>query len=236
MSSLIVALHARRCALCMEDAITLIACGVGVGLASAKLFYLIFSVGIIPVFESIQRGDYSIFWDSGMVFYGGMLGGVAGAFLGAKIFKISLLDYEPVIVPCLPLGHAFGRLGCFLSGCCYGIAYDGPCSVVFPRFAIGTIPEVPVFPIQLLEMALNIGLFSVLIKYAKKDRPPYAVLGLYLSTYATLRFLLEYLRADSERGMYYFLSTSQWISLFLLIFCTGFGGTIWFRYKKSLNH
>ena len=119
-----------------------------------------------------------------------------------------------LIIPVVPLAHALGRVGCFCAGCCYGIPMDPPWGVCFHS---ALAPHgVALFPVQLLEAALNFILFLFLYHYAKKPRKPGAVLGLYLVCYAVERFGLEYLRFDEIRGFLFGISTSQWISLLLI--------------------
>ena len=71
------------------------------------------------------------------------------------------------------------------------------------------------FPVQLLEAALNLTLFILLFCYARKKRPPLCVTTLYLCSYGIERFVLEYFRADTVRGSFLWFSTSQWISILL---------------------
>ena len=61
----------------------------------------------------------------GFVFYGGLLGGLFGIYLGGKILKIPVWEYAQNTIPVIPLAHGFGRLGCLMAGCCYGVPYDG---------------------------------------------------------------------------------------------------------------
>lgn len=168
---------------------------------------------------------------SGFVFYGGIIGGLVGLLLCKKIHHIEISRYANLIVPAIPLAHAIGRIGCFMAGCCYGIPMDPPLGIAFQN-PIGAPAGVPLFPVQLLEAALNLGLFAILWRYTKKYRAPWAGVALYLSLYAIERFALEYLRYDALRGIYFGLSTSQWISVAMLL-----GGAAFFIYhtKKHLR-
>ena len=118
----------------------------------------------------------------------------------------------------LPLGHAIGRIGCFSAGCCYGIPFDSPFSVTYTE-TLGTTPlGIPLFPVQIVESILLVLLFSaqlvLFLRLPQKQNLPVMV---YLTAYPTIRFLLEFLRGDSERGVLLGLSTSQWVSLLILI-------------------
>ncbi|HIZ55462.1 MAG TPA: prolipoprotein diacylglyceryl transferase, partial [Firmicutes bacterium] len=151
----------------------------------------------------------------GFVFYGGLCGALAGILLYARQFHLDAFRLLDLLTPVIPLVHAVGRVGCFCAGCCYGRPVDPPFGVYFE--ASLTAPhDMALFPVQLLESALNLLLFGILLFLGRKPRKKGTLLGLYLSLYAVLRFGLEFLRYDAERGSFLFLSTSQWISLFLL--------------------
>ena len=75
---------------------------------------------------------------------------------------------------------------------------------------------IPLFPVQLVEAGLNFLLFFFLLWFAGKPRPQGRILGAYVIAYAVIRFVLEFLRYDYERGILWVFSTSQWISLILL--------------------
>lgn len=189
------------------------AVALAIGLCGAKLSYYCFSYGIGRLFSEIISGDYSGFSDAGLVYYGGLIGGLFGACLAIRVSKYDFDDYANSIIPCIPLGHAFGRIGCVLAGCCYGLHYDG-------AFAIHSVyvgSAETLFPIQAVESLLNIGLFIFLIRYTKKERNGVFTLSTYLILYSMMRFVLEYFRGDLIRGIYWGLSTSQWISILLII-------------------
>ncbi len=153
----------------------------------------------------------------GFVFYGGLLGGALGLLLYVKIYKENLKDYLDVCAVALPLGHAFGRIGCFFGGCCYGIPYDGVGAYTYTESLNFSTPlGVPLLPIQLIESACLFALFGALIVLFYKKRRKFNAYVLYLNSYAVLRFVLEFFRGDKERGKW-LLSTSQWISVALLI-------------------
>ena len=187
----------------------------------AKIFYII---SLIP--ELIEFHDYysshlnSLFFlmFNGYVFYGGLIGALLGFALYAKWNNSSVLKLLNIVVPVVPLVHAFGRIGCFLGGCCYGIPYHGFGAVRFPKndFVGDVLGSVDRFPVQLLESALNFLLFLLLYFIARKIRFDGMLLGLYLIIYPIERFFLEFLRGDAIRGKFFGVSTSQWISLMLI--------------------
>lgn len=178
----------------------------------AKLLFLIVSLKEIieeqiPLMAVIKGG---------FVFYGGLLGGVIGLFIYVKMFKMSLSSFLDVYATVVPVGHAFGRIGCFFAGCCYGIHYDGPGACVYTETVGQTPLNTPLLPVQLIEAACLFVLFAVLLIVYFKAKNRGIIGGIYLMAYAVIRFVLEFFRGDAERGSFLFLSTSQWISVAML--------------------
>lgn len=151
----------------------------------------------------------------GSVFYGGLLGGLALAFSYLKCKKADLRTYSDLGAVGIPLFHTFGRLGCFLTGCCYGVE----CKTGFvyhyaPHAAANGVSR---FPVQLVEMGLNLGLFILLLCLLLKGKAKGRLLQLYLLIYPVYRFILEFFRGDDYRGFLFGLSTSQIISILILL-------------------
>ena len=162
----------------------------------------------------------------GMVFYGGLIGFCLGVLRYCVHFKVKLFDLADLYTPFLPFAHAFGRIGCFCAGCCYGIEYHGPLAIQFPYNELTPeLSEVPRFPVQLLEALLNFICSGILLyimnKNAKKEVKDRKLkqgqlLGIYFAYYLVARTFLEMLRGDAVRGKVGFLSTSQIISILLI--------------------
>lgn len=144
---------------------------------------------------------------SGYVFYGGLLGMLLSVRIFVKMKGLSPQITSIYLAPAIPLFHAFGRIGCFLSGCCYGKELESPIEL----FDI-TIYRIPV---QLLESAYEFILFGVIIVVSRKKKD-INVLKLYLVLYAAFRFIIEFFRGDIVRGIFLGISTSQWISIIIL--------------------
>lgn len=165
------------------------------------------------IFASLQ--SMLNYFGGGFVFYGGLIGGCAGAVLYARYFRVDAVMALQNFVIIIPLFHCFGRLGCFLAGCCYGIPYHGPLSITFTQ-AIGGPNGVELFPVQLVEAAINLMLFIFLLCMDGKFQKPLQNFAVYLLCYGIVRFLLEFLRGDPVRGVWIF-SVSQWISLLVIL-------------------
>lgn len=179
-------------------------------LFGAVFAYFAFSYGLKRLFLELFSGDFSALENVGMVYYGGLIGGVIGAIAAVLINKFDFTVFSDAMVPALPIGHAFGRIGCLLAGCCYGLPYDGVLAV-HSAFVDSAIT---LFPIQAVESAANILMFLVLTIYVNRNSDrKHNTLVAYLFLYSIERFVIEIYRGDSIRGIFYGLSSSQWISI-----------------------
>ena len=176
---------------------------------------LIKAIQNIPAINSFEilSGVVLLIW-GGNVFYGGLLGGILTAII---IFKkrpqyLYLLD---IVTPAIPLFHFFGRIGCFLAGCCFGI--ESLFGFTFHDSIIEEANGINRFPVQLLEALVNLLIFFILDLFRRKNLFRQNLIYLYLLFYSVARFFIEFLRGDEYRGFIFFLSTSQIISV--LIFC-----------------
>ena len=98
------------------------------GLVGARLFYCIEYWG-----EDIKSlWDVVQYWKGGVVYYGGIVGGVAAFFFYWRLRPFPLRPYMDVLAPSIAVGTLFGRLGCFLNGCCFGDVCRLPWAVSFP--------------------------------------------------------------------------------------------------------
>lgn len=212
-------IRARKRGILAEDVLIVAAVAVGMALIWGKLTYILVTYPFSVIIEQLAAGNFQIFSSGGIVFYGGLIGGLLGAILGIKIARCSLFGIEAAVVPYIPLGHALGRVGCLLAGCCHGVTYDGFLAVHYTHSIAGLLPEQGYFPIQLVEAACNIGICVCLLFCERRKQRPFDLLFTYLGLYAIVRFFLEFFRGDGVRGIYFSLSVSQWISLGLLIAC-----------------
>ncbi len=163
----------------------------------------------------------------GLMFYGGLILAtiVFGCWCAFK--RENPIAVGDLLCVAIPIGHAFGRIGCFFYGCCYGKQSASSFAVSFPRGSpawyeqlnLGQISSaaqqsLPVLPTQLFEAAANAALFAVLFMFYRRFRGGTA--ALYLVGYAAIRFSMEYLRGDPRAAVGPF-SISQTISLALLV-------------------
>ena len=180
----------------------------------AKLLYLAVSWKTIN-WEQISLPTFNKLMQGGFVFYGGLIGGILALFFTGKLLHLSALQYLKKYIFLIPWMHGFGRLGCYMAGCCYGIPYDGPGCVIFPDNSLAPT-GIKLFPVQLTEAVFLLIISVSLFFMWKKQLQDYTI-PVYLIAYGILRFSLEFLRYDEERGFLCFFSTSQWISILLII-------------------
>jgi phosphatidylglycerol:prolipoprotein diacylglycerol transferase len=157
---------------------------------------------------------------AGGVFYGGLIAAVAAAFWFMRRRKMPVWTTTDVFAPAIALGHAVGRLGCLMAGCCYGRPTSVPWAVTFtdPLAAtnVGTPLHTPLHPTQIYESAAEFLILGFLLVFERRGKPfPGRTFWSYMLLYAVSRFVIEFYRGDN-RGMLGAFSTSQVISLALL--------------------
>lgn len=197
------------------------ACFAGLGaMTGAKILYLAVIWETIDFSELTDPEYVNSLMAGGFVYYGGLLGAAGGLYVCKRVLRINVEEYVCAAVPVLPLAHGFGRIGCAFAGCCYGIPYEGPGAVVYKASMIAPA-GIPLFPVQALEAAGNFLICIILCLYGmvcRRKRIKSRAVSLYLLLYASFRFLLEFLRYDDqERGSVLGVSTSQWISIALIL-------------------
>lgn len=206
--------RAKKKGLQPERIFGLVVCCVVLGYLCSKLLYII---TILP--DLIANPD--IFLSSladGWVVYGGILGGILGGWLYCRWKKLETWKYFDLGLASVALAQGFGRIGCFMAGCCYGAETSGPLAVVFPDTCQYAPPGVPLVPTQLISSALDFLLFFFLILYDRKwKKRDGEVTAWYLILYSAGRFILEFWRGDAIRGAVGPLSTSQFIGIFTFL-------------------
>lgn len=172
------------------------------------------NIHLINSFEKFINAIKIVF--GGSVFYGGLIGGMIAGVIYIKAKKKSVAEYSDIVAPAIPLFHSFGRIGCFLGGCCFGLESS-------LGFHYENHPLLPIlngstrFPIQLVEAFINLMLFFLLATLLKKNISKNRLLCVYLFLYSIERFIIEYFRGDGYRGYLFGLSTSQIVSVILFV-------------------
>lgn len=183
-----------------------------IAIAGAKLLYLI--VELRAFIENPRL--FLAFIGGGGIFYGGLIGAVIGAFISARIRKWNFLAVMDTLAAPGAIAHAFGRVGCFMAGCCYGMETHSHLGVIFPEGSLAPV-GVKVLPTQLFEAIFLFILCGVLMLVFWRTYKTGLTIAIYMISYAVWRFVIEFFRSD-RRGSVGLLSTSQFISIFILIF------------------
>ena len=147
----------------------------------------------------------------GLSSYGALIGIIILLFLFSKQYKKPFQNLIMMILPALPLMYGIGKIGCFLVGCCYGIEYDGPFNITY-HHSYSAPNGVSVFPIQLLESIVFLGIF--LWMYLKKKPCNIKEIGQMIFVCAISKFLLNFLRMEDIE---HFISLNQVLSIICIV-------------------
>ena len=155
----------------------------------------------------------------GLVFYGGFFGAVIATLIYTRRKKIPLFKFADVLAPSISLGHAFGRIGCLMTGCCFGKECQQSWAIHFPvgheTHPSGSL-ALPVHPTQIYESLLNFGLYFFLAWLYRRKKFDGQIIAVYLLAYALLRSFVEMFRADYKLSEYFFnglISPGQFVSI-----------------------
>lgn len=169
------------------------------GIAGARILYIIINIGYYLAHPS----DVLNLSKGGLIFYGGFFGGIAAFAYYSTRKKIGFLNAADICMPYLALTHAFGRIGCFLNGCCYGKISSGGFS----------------YPTQIYSSILLILIFFILRFWQTRRHFVGEIFLAYCLIYSIKRFFIEFLRGDNM-PVAFGLTMSQLISIFVFI-CGG---------------
>jgi phosphatidylglycerol---prolipoprotein diacylglyceryl transferase len=203
--------------------------GILVALAVSKL-WLVFSN--LDYYVAYPRALFSVATiESGGVFYGGVIGGLAWVLLYTHFQKMPFLSVLDVSAAGVALGHGIGRVGCFAAGCCYGKPTSLPWGVTFSSSAAarlsGTPLHVALHPTQLYESGAEFLNFLILIWLGARQRFSGQLIGAYFILYGVERGTIEFFRGDPGRTMMFHDSVSlmQFVSVGLILT----GAFLWWR-------
>jgi phosphatidylglycerol:prolipoprotein diacylglycerol transferase len=165
---------------------------------------------------------YRIFylWDGGLTLYGGIVLATLTVWVMCRRHGLSFLSMADVMAPAVMLGIGISRIGCFLSGCCYGLPTDLPWGVSFPAgcAAASQFGPVPLHPTQLYSSAAGLLVFALLLLAERLPSPTGATFGRFLCGYGLMRFALEFLRfREPHLVIYGALSDNQLLSALIVV-------------------
>lgn len=219
------------------------------GIIGGRVFYILANFG-----DFIDHPLDYIFSRTGFVFYGGVLFGLIGGTLYIRKQQLKLWPLADIIAPAIPLGHFFGRLGCFSAGCCFGKPTSGILSflgVAFPRVVdkegnvIGSFVYIdhvsqglisaasprslPVYPTQLFEAGANLFILGLLLVMERRQKFSGQLFLSYLVLYSVMRLVIEFFRGDERGSLFGIISTSQFVAIIVII-----GAIIFWRHRKKM--
>lgn len=200
--------HAARLNLNKEKLVDLLVSILIGGIIGARLFYVFMNLGYylaapLEIFN-LSKG--------GLVWYGGFVAGMLTGILYIRLNKMDFWLVMDLIVPYVALAQAFGRIGCYLNGCCYGVAAPAgfPMAVTFPDSIVARHPT------QLYSAMLLVLIYIIL--RLRQELPHFkgAIFLGYCILYPLKRFIIEFYRGDNPRA-YFGMTISQVLSLTVFI-------------------
>jgi phosphatidylglycerol:prolipoprotein diacylglycerol transferase len=200
------------------------------GLDAPKLLDAAFYIMIVSLIGAkliLLAGDFSyylqnpkeLFWvaRSGGVFQGGLTFGIIFALWHFHRKGIPTWKVADIAAPALALGHGFGRVGCFMAGCCYGKECAVPWGVEFHSEYAGNLTGIPLnrmlHPVQLYEAALNFLNFLVLYFILRKKTFDGQIFPLYIINYSVIRYFTEFFRGDHPEKAFLFKGSSPLLTV-----------------------
>lgn len=203
-------------------------CGTIFGWTGAKVMY------ILVEWDSFIKSPKDFISSSGFVVYGGITGGFIAVIIYCLIKKVDVLTYLDYGIPSVALAQGFGRLGCFMAGCCYGRVTDSWIGIAFKNSTYAP-NGVKLIPTQLISAGGDFLNCLILVLLTKKVKKKGVICALYLTFYSVGRFAIEFLRND-DRGFVGTLSTSQFYGIFTAAIGIAFLVFFSLRKEKAVNN
>jgi phosphatidylglycerol:prolipoprotein diacylglycerol transferase len=185
---------AQRALFPVFDAFAAATLAVAGGFIGAKLLFVATTMG-----EGIEL-PVAIVSQGGLVFYGGVVGGAIAAIIYLRAYRLDVRRFADLAVPGLALGHAIGRLGCVMAGCCYGRPTNLPWGLRFPASPyFGGTPNVPLHPVQLYEASFELLLAGLAWRFLG-NLPSGHLFLRWVGGYSAVRLWLECSFRGDDRG------------------------------------
>ena len=231
LATVLITMNRKRADMSENQASTLVFIAIIGGVLGARIFYVVqnWTTQFKDNFSEIFRIDHG-----GLVFYGGFFLAIAGIIVYCRKSKLDMVRVLDVFAPAMAMGHAMGRIGCFLNGCCYGNVTHSWLGVHYPE---GTAPWVkfsgaPVHPVQLYETCGNIVLaviMFILLRHTKRG----ITVASYLTLYGILRFSDEFFRGDHAHSQLWLGTFTPAQTIGLLLIPAGICTLIYFSRKND---
>lgn len=215
------------------------------GIVGARLLH------VITYWESdfANRPLWEVFaiWKGGLVFYGSLIGAALAGATFVKIKKLPFLKLADALAPSIALGSVFGRIGCLMTGCCFGKTCSLPWAIQFPPDSLAAgaherlqliakhAPSLHVHPTQLYDSLLNLVLYIGLAWLYRRKKFDGQVFGVFLIAYAVMRSVVELFRGDYGTHQLGAFTPAQLVSVVIL--GAGIAMLVWLpRNAKPQNH
>jgi len=164
------------------------------GILGARIYYVVFNWS----YYGSNPSEIPAIWHGGLAIHGGLIGGVLTGIWFVRRHRVSFWPLADAGAPSIILGQAFGRIGNFMNGDAHGTPTSMPWGMVFPPNSIAgrQFGEVPLHPVMLYEMVLNLILFALLWSIRKRPAGDGFIFCLYLIGYSVIRIFVSFFRAD----------------------------------------
>ncbi len=229
------------------------------GILGARIFYVLmnwndFTPWTNGVFDASRLPRMLYIWEGGLVFYGAFLVAIPWTYLYCRRHKLPAIPLLDLAAPSLIIGQAFGRIGCFMTGCCFGRVCTLPWAVTFPgradnlpgsppfeaQVALGQISaqaarSAPVHPTQLYSSLAAFLTYAFLYTYWPRRKYDGQVFALTLIMAGTTRFFEEMLRNDDAPPFPQIaesVTIAQWLAIPIVLI--GFAFLFYFRKKNTI--
>jgi phosphatidylglycerol---prolipoprotein diacylglyceryl transferase len=225
----VIRLECQRRGFDLEYSSSIVIAAAVAGIAGSRIYAILDD---LPTYLADPKS--MIFSGSGFVFYGGMIGGVIGAYMVSRWYRISFGVTIDMCAPALAIGQAIGRIGCLLSGDGdWGLPSTLPWAMAYPRAIVGWnsetvlkldehyrlvsgfFPGVRVHPAPIYETILYVGVFYILWSMRKTSRPPGRLIYWYMVLAGAARFVVEFVRINPR--VFGPLSEAQLIAIAMMI-------------------
>jgi phosphatidylglycerol:prolipoprotein diacylglycerol transferase len=185
--------EARRLRLDEDRVVNVILVALVAGVLGARMLYVLEHV------SEFRRewGSVLALWQGGLTLYGGVVAGAFAGLVAARRQRLPMWVVADALTPALAIGTMFGRIGCFLNGCCYGRPTTLPWGVHFPpdSFAGLEFGNSAVHPSQLYFAALGLALFALVLALRGRFTVPGQLFWLFLLLFSLARVPLDFTRA-----------------------------------------
>jgi phosphatidylglycerol---prolipoprotein diacylglyceryl transferase len=161
-------------------------------IVGSRLFYVL----TYPDLYISEPMEIFKIWNGGLVFYGGFIGAAIVVIIYLRVYRLPLGKSSDIAAIAMPLGHFFGRIGCFSAGCCYGKVCQMPWAVTFRNPDSLAPLNIPLHPTQLYESAANLMVFFIMLAIRPYKRFDGQLFLIYIILYGVNRSIIEMFRDD----------------------------------------